>query len=352
MAKEIVPVSRAGGKPLADSSAQVYEVGRIPWSDFAAYALSSSIDARAAVDKLRAAHGPLSESVVHTALMALYCCIYHDDFPHNFLDCCRAIGRGRPLPMRLCLHISPARWEEAHGYIAGLRAWLDGAEPRAYAAAFGLDGSMPAWIHSLLGDHSPAKDALAARTLASLVAQLYRGVRFMIISDDAGVSDREGYRRFDGLVHREDGTHYASLVDADGGPSEPELAGDDPAAREVDLHLSMERPACAQKLFRYWEIVLSSVGVLKWRGAVPGGGRSREDYEQEFAAYLSAAAEWSGRHKHLTAEGRHVADALGDYTPLKHNLVDAFLLQPAPEPGFYDFLRNADPTGAYSPYTG
>ena len=325
-----------------------HPVGRMPWADFAAHVMDHAPEVRADIEKLAAKHGPLSDDVIRTALMARYCCIYHDDFPHNFLDCCRAIGRLSPLPLRLCLQISPALWEAGHGYMAGVRAWLDGVEPRRYARALALDDSMPAWIHSLLDVHGPVKDALAQRALAVLVGQFYHTVRFMIVADPddevAGIT----YRSFDSLVHRADGVHYASLLDKDGRPTEPPLPNS-PEAEEIDLHLSMERPPCAQKVFRYWEIILSSIGVMRWRGAVPGGGRSREDYEQEFAAHLSAAAEWAGGHKHFTHEGAEVAGALGEWTPLKHDLVNGFLLQPPPEPGLYDFLFKAGTAAGLAP---
>lgn len=333
----------------SDSSG-AYKVGRIPWAKFTEYVLRHSPATAEAVAHLQQRHGPLSPEVVQTAVMARYCCIYHDDFPRNFLDSCRAVGRLSPLPLRLCHHISPERWEAAHEYIAGVRAWLDGYEPRQFARSFHLPDSMAAWVHSLLGERSAVKHALAERAMAVLVGQFYLNVRFMVVADSDEDLDEAEYRRFDGLVRRADRVHYASLIGEDGRPTTPELPPGHPDAEEVDRHLTLDRPPCVQKVFRYWEIILSSVGVVKWRGAVPGGGRSRADYEQEFAAYLSAAAEWASGHTHETAEGRAVAEALGPLSPLKRDLVTDFLLQ-NPDDSVYDLLRRAGWSDGFAPPT-
>ena len=219
----------------------------------------------------------------------------------DLVDLCRAIGSKRPTVSGTGYRYSMTneRWLKVWGYYLAARRWLGEEErPDGYAFLLGLcdiEGATSEHVHGLLGKRTALKSLyvelfclfleFALRgsfPAASVQLKAHEAARAAII----GELESFGYDR---RIVR------ALTPVRDGGYA---------------LYPGLE--LFHHKLFRRFDIILSSIGAGRWRAAMPVRGTDGEERAELVRRYLDPMVDWLERGK-----GARTAD------PLVYTIVDA-----------------------------
>lgn len=221
------------------------------------------------------------------------------------LALCGAIGSNEPAHCAIG-HLSSCteeRWRKIWAYYLALLDWLPHEESRGISALMSVCdamGTIADHVSDLLGEVTPLKTLFVERFALTLECWLH-GLH------DAPSDSRRGsgaaIERLEADIRAVD--HDAQLLEAVSHP-----AGLFP---------------CHHKLFRRYAIILSSIGVGKWRGAMPVSGDGPRERARTVESLLQPVEAWlAGVPPPDAQQHAMLFHALGKPTPSRRFLA-AFL---------------------------
>ncbi len=198
--------------------------------------------------------GQLSREQLDLRVIADFCCIWRYDYPSRVTQICGIIGGNSNTALRLHYQVSPSRRLEFIQYAEALKAWLEGVQED------GDSGEIFKKVYRFLGEKDKLKELLVERTYLGLSYRFLNCSFWGRITGGDPVSLLpcfaqelpENWKNRMGNLERKIrskmGSSASSFLCAVGGSSEP---------------------ACHFKFMRRIDILISSIGVLEWRGNLP-----------------------------------------------------------------------------------
>lgn len=214
--------------------------------------------------------GPSDYQTISVLAQAQYFCWFEREYERDYLEVCRAIGRGKPTSLFLCRQITPARWNEMNTYVVAVQKWLG---LHSIPLPNGVVRAKMEKVSRWLGQLNLEKKALAELFLFQLVDHLLNCDLAKLAGHDVEPDEEEyidfteWYRRPDGFFYSEDtkGTFVEECRERV--RSEIELFSQ--AEELIAGILKESQPPCMHRFSRYQDIKLASIGALKWRGNLP-----------------------------------------------------------------------------------
>ena len=213
----------------------------------------------AEINELERSLGRLSPEQMDMRVMADFCCIWRYDYPHRVHELCAAIGGSPHTAFGLHYQISAARRQELINYANALDQWL-GAEQTAPQKGRSPEQEQTAQkVHAFLGSRDSLKELLVERTYLGLSSRAlncsywgYNAQRSVSLAPyTAQELDPDWHKRMAALeraIQKEMGHCAQDFLCDVGGTAEP---------------------ACHFKFVRRIDILVSSIGCLRWRGNLP-----------------------------------------------------------------------------------
>lgn len=269
-------------------------------------------------------YGAVDPQTLAMLAQATYFCWFEQEYARDYLEACRAIGAGTPTSLYLCCQVSPQRWRVLNSYVVGVQRWLGCATPIPTE----MDAAKIAQIQAWLGEPNRAKTILATLFLHWFIRGL-RHAGLSILAGDAYAA--ETYDDYSDWYHAVDGTLYGeqAMLDAMALQVTAEMGDGKEATELVTDLLRRSQPGCMHRYTRYQDIKLSSIGALRWRGAVPP---DTDTPKMAAAAFLDRALAdtqaWLNGEPPQHAYGEEIHRALGALTARKRSIVQAFFLAP------------------------
>lgn len=242
--------------------------------------------------KLREAAGPLDgkcEAVIEQ-IVALEICNWN--LEESVLALCGAIGAKEPaeLGMGHLASVTDERWKKVWAYYLALRNWLPAEGKSGYGAllrACDPGGEIEGHIRSLLGPRDELKELYVERLCLCL--EFWLGGFFPAESGQmtalgAAVAALEAK-----IKERDAG---GEILDAFA------LGGDG------------KLQPCHHKMFRRYDIIISSVGAGKWRAAMPRRGTDGFERAALLEEYLGPIERWVDGAAAEGAAGGDVAERI------------------------------------------
>jgi len=239
-----------------------------------------------AIHELESSLGKLSLEDEERRIAADFCCIWRYDYPERVHEICSIIGGASHTALRLHYQVSPERRQELIDYAEALNGWVHDAAPQDIPG-YGRGGKHTIdKVYGFLGEKTPLKALLAERTYYGL-SRRSLNCSFWGINEQEpltclapfapqqltpGWHDRMAY--LENEIHRQMGNKARDFLCDVGGSAEP---------------------ACHFKFVRRIDILVSSIGCLKWRGNLPPKQGAVSGRRAKTASYLAALEQyWRG----------------------------------------------------------
>lgn len=217
---------------------------------------------------------PVQEKVhrITSQILALEICNWR--LEESLLVLCAAIGKNGLAEMAIGHYasITEERWKDVWRYYAALRGWLSSGPPDGYAslrAFFDPVGEEKERIARMLGRKDELKELYVERVCLCLERWL------------------RGWLPWDSVLL---GGHKAAVE-----KTEDAIGARDPNGEILDA-LRMDGDGrlqpCNHKAFRRYNIIVSSIGCGKWRGAMPECGTDGFRRADTLAQHLDPISEW------------------------------------------------------------
>jgi len=187
-------------------------------------------------------------------------CIWRYDYPERVFEICEIIGGGVNMALRLHYQISPQRRQEFIDYAEALKGWLEDISPdNTSHFMLGSENTVNK-VYGFLGTKDPLKKMLVERTYIGL------SLRFLNCSFWGSNNPEKEVNLFPNTAQQLPDNSYQRMLELETRISK-EMG---PSARDflIDVGGSSE-PACHFKFIRRVDILVSSIGCLKWRGNLP-----------------------------------------------------------------------------------
>jgi len=236
----------------------------------------------------------LSQEQINTRVAADFCCLWRYDYPTRVYEICEIIGGGPHTALRLHYQICPIKRQEFMDYAAAMIGWLRDTPPddRRYFRKGSEDTTKK--IYNFLGSRDPVKNLLVERTHLGLSLR-YLNCSFWgtnerdpstpLMPYTADQLDDDAFRRFSELEN---------VILAQMGP--------DSGSFLCDVGGSAE-PACHFKFLRRVDILLSSIGCMKWRGNLPPKAGNIRGRRQITALFLdNLESYWRGKRREISGD--------------------------------------------------
>jgi len=212
------------------------------------------------INRMQAALGDLTDEQLKRRVAADFCCIWRYDYPRNVRRICEIIGGCAHTQLRLHYQVCPARRQEFSDYARALQGWCEGNPPDDRDYFNGTERGTVAKVYTLLGAQDPLKIKLAERTYWGLASRVMN-CSFWGDNTREPLTDLEPFtvhplcagwqarmHSLESEIRREMGSAARDFLCDVGGSSEP---------------------ACHFKFTRRVDILVSSIGCLRWRGKLP-----------------------------------------------------------------------------------
>jgi len=222
----------------------------------------------------------------------------------SITELCHGIGKNTPSPTGIghMGSMTPDRWMRAWAYYLAVRRWLSlgslvGANPGRQGFDMPLslcdpDGSTTRHVESMLGAHTEIKDLYAERFC--LCMELWvRG--FPGADSPQMVSHQPGVEAIEARIRalNPDANAILRAMDEEGGRLE----------------------ICHHKLFRRYDIILSSIGTGSWRGGIPEIGTTGFERASAVELALRPVISWIAGKAPANDDDKLIHEALGGRTP-------------------------------------
>ncbi|HJN15123.1 MAG TPA: hypothetical protein QGH10_06525 [Armatimonadota bacterium] len=289
-------------------------MGSIPFLEFAKAMLERDPGFARRVASFEERFGPVSDDMLAVLAQAAYLCWGNLEYRENLREVCRAIGSGEPTSLRYHRQITPERWRELHGYLVGGCAWL--GNPRPIPAE--VDADMVALVGEWLSEPTPAKVALTklfAANLTEQVTQLRRG-NLGEERESIAWGDFSAWHEHPPTADIEHSALTACAAET----------GRESASELVEGITQLSPPPCVHRYARYLEIRLTSIGALKWRGALPPDCAPVADWQAMLADVSAECEAWATGQPVGGPLGEEIRPLLGEPTESKVAVVRDFLL--------------------------
>jgi len=189
-----------------------------------------------------------------------FCCIWRYDYSERVFEICKIIGGEDNMSLRLHYQISPEKRQEFIDYAEALKGWMeDVSEDNKSYFRYGSEDTVSK-VYGFLGTKDPLKMMLVERTYIGLSSRFLNCSFWGSSNSEKEVNlfpstaqqlPDDSYRRMlelETMITREMGSSAGNFLIDVGGSSEP---------------------ACHFKFIRRVDILVSSIGCLKWRGNLP-----------------------------------------------------------------------------------
>jgi hypothetical protein len=266
--------------------------------------------------------GSLPPEILDLRAMVDFCCIWRDDYPERIHQICRAIGGRGDTVSRCHYQVGTDKRDELSAYALALKEWLGkgGGEKEISLENNKRGEEIKLKVFNMLGKKEGLKGLLVERTLLGLISRH--------IDCSFFGSDKEGkpvnMYPCHALDLPEDLRSRMRMLESE---IRKRLGG---KSYDFLCEVGGAEPPCHFKFIRRLEILIGSIGCLKWRGYLPPKDSKVSGRRQLTNKYLSVLhAYWANG----TLEGEGDSDAscqalrkelfnlLGESAPFKRWLV-------------------------------
>lgn len=199
---------------------------------------------------------------------------------------CKAIGQKKPteMPIGHGASITEERWKQVGAYLLACRTWLKHGPVSGYQVILDVvdpEGTIQEHVRALLGERDGLKEKYIERFCLCL--ELWLGD---LIAEGKILS----------------ASHAVAIA-----ALEKEIRQTDPEAGILKVFMYEGDGClnvCHHKLFRRYDIIISSIGCGKWRGAMPTRGTDGFARADLLASYLGPIEAWieKGQKAHYNSE--------------------------------------------------
>lgn len=247
------------------------------------------------IGELWLAARPISDvgCVITEQIVSLEICNWR--LEEGILHLCSAIGSGRPAAVVIG-HMGSfrdERWMKVWAYYLSLRDWLIVGPHNGCKAMLRLcdpDGAIQNHVRELLREKDELKELYVERFCLCLECWVYDLIR-------------DQSREPTGEPHRE----AISAVEEKIRQRDP----DGELLKAFHWEGNGKLNPCHHKLFRRYDIILSSIGVGKWRGAIPQRGTDGLQRAADLAKYLSPIESWLGGESEASVTDCNMVTEIG-----------------------------------------
>lgn len=226
----------------------------------------------------------------------------------SLLALCEAIGVKRPVPWPVGhkASVTPERWQRIWAYYLSLRAWLSDVPPqrRGYAALLAQcdpGGEAQQHISGMLGERDELKELRVERFC------LY----FELWLDGLPGGDRPHKKALDAA---------AGAIDAEierVAPNDEFEHAERGFAHRMRMADNGQLHPCHHKLFRRYDIIISSIGEGQWRKAMPYRGTDGSNRADLADRYLDPIDAWIEGATEQAGDAAKIHELLGERDDVK-----------------------------------
>lgn len=253
-----------------------------------------------AIHELEQSLGTLSPEDEERRIAADFCCIWRYDYPERVHELCSIIGGSRHTALRLHYQVSPGRRQELIDYAEALMGWVQRLPmqevPRYH------EGGSPTIdkVYGFLGEPEPLKKLLAERTYFGLA-------RRSVNCTFWGYNDEEATTVLAPFTPQKLAPNWHERMSFLEREIEKQMGR---AARDFlcDVGGSSE-PPCHFKFIRRVDILVSSIGCLRWRGNLPSKEGTISGRRAITRSYLDALEHY-WREAQVDPDDQELADSL------------------------------------------
>jgi len=204
--------------------------------------------------------GQLTPDLMDRRVAADFCCLWRYDYPERVFQICEIIGGNNHMALRLHYQVSPQRRNYFIDYAKALQGWLNDVSPEDTRYYGQTTAQTVNKVYGFLGQKDPLKMILAERAYISFSSR-FLNCSFWGKNNPENEVDlspstaqpltHEHFRKCRDLetkIKTEMGRSARNFLVEAGGSAEP---------------------ACHFKFIRRVDILISSIGCLKWRGNLP-----------------------------------------------------------------------------------
>lgn len=212
------------------------------------------------INRMQSSLGALSDGQLAQRVAADFCCIWRYDYPANVRRICEIIGGCPHTQMRLHYQVCPSRRQKFSDYARALKGWCEDRSPDDRKFFDGADRTAIGRVYAMLGTQDPLKRLLAERTYWGLASRVMNCSFW-------GDNTREPETDLEPFTVHPLPSGWQSRMHALEAEIRREMG---PAARDFLCEVGGSgEPACHFKFTRRVDILVSSIGCLRWRGNLP-----------------------------------------------------------------------------------
>ncbi len=268
------------------------------------------------INRMEQKLSPLSPDQLDKRVAADFCCIWRYDYPQRVFEICEIIGGGENTALRLHYQISPRRRQEFTDYAEALKGWVENVSPDDLEYFRNGSKETVDKVYRFLGSKDPLKEMLVERTYIGLSS------RFLNCSFWGINSSGEDVNLFPNTAQQLPNNSYTRMNELESAIRN-EMGGR-AADFLVDVGGSSE-PACHFKFIRRVDILVSSIGCMKWRGNLPEKDLNISGRRQITKQYLEILENyWIDKKKPIKNDSEaeeKIINLLGEPDELKKWLV-------------------------------
>lgn len=271
-----------------------------------------------AINKMEQCLGPLSPEQVDLRVAADFCCLWRYDYPQRVHAICAVIGGSSCTALRLHYQICPRKRQELIDYAEALKGWLTDKSPDDKTYFRNEAAGTVKKVFQFLGRKDPLKALLVERTYLGLSSRFLNCSFWGDIADGPEVDLRPHQAQQLPGNRSERMSALEHSIRKEMGPAAHEFLCDVGGSAE---------PACHFKFVRRVDILVGSIGCLRWRGNLPPKDATVRGRRQLTKLYLGILEKyWNGKittYEAADAEAveREIFALLGEPNDLKRWLV-------------------------------
>jgi hypothetical protein len=239
-----------------------------------------------AINEMEKSLGSLSPEQINLRVAADFCCLWRYDYPQRIHDICSIIGGSPRTELRLHYQICPEKRQELIDYAEALKGWIMDKAPDDMSFFRHEAESTTKKVYNFLGSKDPLKKLLVERTFFGLSSRFLNCSFWGKLADDQEVS----LVPYTANRLPEDWVSRMSVLEK---KIQKEM-GSDAGDFLCDVGGSVE-PACHFKFVRRIDILVSSIGTLRWRANLPPKDGTIKGRRQITSIYLDLLEKyWNG----------------------------------------------------------
>ncbi|MCK5009338.1 MAG: hypothetical protein KAS98_02550 [Deltaproteobacteria bacterium] len=243
------------------------------------YGWSSSDKEVKEINEMELQLGDLTPEILDLRTMIDFCCIWRYDYPERVHLICKAIGGSGDTASRCHYQVGTDKRDELTAYALALKKWLgeSGDEGEVLLKDSRMGEEIEVKVFNMLGEKEEIKELLVERTLLGLVS---RHIDCSFFGSDKGGKPVSIYPDH-ALNHPNDWSSRMRMLEKE----IEKILGF--KAYDFLCEVGGAEPPCHFKFIRRLEILIGSIGCLKWRGCLPPKDSKVSGRRQLTSKYLS-----------------------------------------------------------------